>query len=210
MSAVTADRTLDVADLESDPIVQFRHWFDDAVTAGVPEPEAMSVSTVSDEGLPSARMVLLKGVDPRGFVFYTNYESDKGRELAAHPVAALVWRWYQLERQVRAGGPAERTTEEESDRYFATRPRGAQLGAWASPQSRVLAGRTDLEAALADVELRFSDRPVPRPPWWGGIRIVPRKVEFWQGRPSRLHDRLRYTRVPDGEVAGWRIERLAP
>ena len=207
MWAVTS---LDVSDLDADPIEQFRRWFDEAVTAGVPEPDAMSLATVGDGGLPSARMVLLKGVDHRGFVFYTNYGSRKGRELAARPAAALVWRWYPLERQVRVGGRAEPTAAGESDAYFATRPRGAQLGAWASPQSRVLTGRAALDEALAEVERRFEGGPVPRPPWWGGFRVVPATVEFWQGRPSRLHDRLRYRRASDTDGGDWRIERLAP
>jgi len=199
---------LEPANLDSDPTVQFRRWFDDAVAAAVPEPEAMSVASVAADGMPSSRMVLLKHVDRRGFVFYTNYGSQKGEELAARPGAALVWRWFPLERQVRVRGLAERVSDEESDAYFATRPRGAQIGAWASPQSQVLAGRDELEARVAAAEARFARGPVPRPPWWGGIRVVPGSAEFWQGRESRLHDRLRYTRVPP--AGGWRVERLAP
>ncbi len=206
--AVTGDRALDVADLEGAPTVQFQRWFDEAVAAEVPEPEAMCVSSIAVDGTPSARMVLLKHVDHRGFVFYTNYHSQKGADLEANPRAALVWRWFPLERQVRVVGAAERVSTAESDAYFATRPRGAQIGAWASPQSQVLSGRAELEAQVAEVSRRFGDGPIPRPGWWGGIRIVPETVEFWQGRRSRLHDRLRYRRL-DGD-RGWTIERLAP
>jgi pyridoxamine 5'-phosphate oxidase len=202
------DGGLDQADLDSEPTQQFQRWFDEAVAAGVPEPEAMCVASVAVDGTPSARMVLLKHVDRRGFVFYTNYRSQKGEELAAHPPTALVWRWFPLERQVRVVGIAEPAGPDESDAYFASRPRGAQIGAWASPQSQVLSGRAELENRVADVESRFRDGPIPRPPWWGGIRVVPETVEFWQGRPSRLHDRLRYRRL-DGEL-GWAVERLAP
>lgn len=205
---MSGDRGLHPSDLDADPTVQFRRWYSDALFAGVAEPEAMCLATVSNDGVPAARMVLLKGVDTRGFVFYTNYDSQKGRELAANPVAALVWRWYKLERQVRVTGRAERVTPEESDAYFATRPRGAQLGAWASPQSRRLASRAELEAAVAALEVRFAGHAVPRPGWWGGIRVIPASLEFWQGRTSRLHDRLRYSRPAPGE--SWRVERLAP
>jgi pyridoxamine 5'-phosphate oxidase len=205
---VTDERALDLADVDRDPVVQFRRWFDEAVVAGVPEPEAMCLASVAADGTPSARMVLLKQVDSRGFAFFTNYRSQKGRELAAHPRAALVWRWFPLERQVRVTGTSQLLAADESDPYFATRPRGAQIGAWASPQSEVLASRAELEARVAEVATRFGDGPIPRPPWWGGIRVVPETVEFWQGRPSRLHDRLRYRRGP-GE-SGWAIERLAP
>jgi pyridoxamine 5'-phosphate oxidase len=205
---MTAQRALDVADVDADPTVQFQRWFDEAVAAAVPEPEAMCVASVATDGTPSARMVLLKHVDRRGFVFYSNYHSQKGAELAANPRSALVWRWFALERQVRAVGAAEAVAPEESDAYFATRPRGAQIGAWASPQSQVLAGRAELEARVAEAEVRFGDGPIPRPPWWGGIRIVPETAEFWQGRRSRLHDRLRYRSLPGNN--GWVVERLAP
>lgn len=203
------DRGLDGADLDAKPTTQFQRWFNDAVAADVPEPEAMCVASVGADGTPSARMVLLKQVDGRGFVFYTNYHSQKGEELAVHPRTALVWRWFPLERQVRVVGDAELAGLEESDAYFASRPRGAQIGAWASPQSRVLSGRAELETRVAEVERRFGEGPIPRPPWWGGIRVVPETVEFWQGRPSRLHDRLRYRRAGARDGA-WVIDRLAP
>jgi pyridoxamine 5'-phosphate oxidase len=206
--AVSAPRPFSPDNLDPDPMAQFRRWFDDAAAAAVPEPEAMNVATIGDDGGPNGRMVLLKQFDDRGFVFYTNYLSQKGRELAAVPAAALTWRWFPLERQVRARGRAERVSAEESDAYFATRPRGAQIGAWASPQSQVLANRQELEAYVAEVTARFGDGPISRPPWWGGVRIVPASVEFWQGRESRLHDRLSYRRGQSGE--GWHVERLAP
>jgi pyridoxamine 5'-phosphate oxidase len=205
---VTGNQALDPADLDADPTVQFRRWFDDAVAIGVPEPEAMCVASVAADGTPSARMVLLKQVDERGFVFFTNYQSQKGQELSAHPGAALVWRWFLLERQVRVSGVAQRASSDESDAYFATRPRGAQIGAWASPQSQVLEARSDLEERVDEVANRFGDGPIPRPSWWGGIRVVPTTVEFWQGRSSRLHDRLRYCRLEAGTE--WTVERLAP
>jgi len=207
MGAMSGEKALDESDLDPDPVLQFGRWFDDAVAAGVPEPEAMCVASVGADGMPSARMVLLKQVDGRGFVFFTNYASRKGRELAANPQVALVFRWFALERQVRVGGRATHAEAAESDAYFATRPRGAQIGAWASPQSEVLAERGDLEARVAEVTRRFGDGPIPRPPGWGGIRIVPETVEFWQGRTSRLHDRLCY-RLDVSQ--GWVVERLAP
>jgi pyridoxamine 5'-phosphate oxidase len=203
---LTDDGGLYERDLAAEPIEQFTRWFAHAAAAGVPEPEAMCVATVLD-GFPSARMVLLKSFDTRGFVFFTNYQSQKGQELAAQPVAALVWRWYAVRRQVRAAGDAERVRAEESDRYFASRPRGSQLSAWASAQSTVVPDRAAIDAEMASVEARFRGVvDIPRPPWWGGIRVVPRSVEFWQNRENRLHDRLRYVRVP----SGWRVERLAP
>jgi len=186
------------------PFEQFSLWFDEALAARVPEPNAMTLATVDAAGQPSARTVLIKGYDPRGLVFFTNYESRKGLELAANPLAALLFFWQPLERQVRIEGRMERTSAEESDAYYASRPVGSRLGAWASEQSRPVT-RADLEAREAAFRQRYGDEP-PRPPHWGGYRLVPTAFEFWQGRPSRLHDRLRYQR--DGDT--WRIDRLAP
>jgi pyridoxamine 5'-phosphate oxidase len=197
---------LDPAEVASDPIEQFRTWFAAARDSGIFEPEAMTLSTVDAEGRPSSRFVLLRGLDERGFCFYTNYESAKGRQLAAHPYSALTFGWLTIHRSVRIEGRAERLSAADSDAYFASRPRGAQLGAWASPQSAVIAGREQLDAALAAAEERFAGGPVPRPEHWGGFLVRPERVEFWEGRPNRLHDRVRYER--DGD--GWRIERLAP
>ena len=197
---------LDPAEVASDPIEQFRTWFAAARDSGIFEPEAMTLSTVDAEGRPSSRFVLLRGLDERGFCFYTNYESAKGRQLAAHPYSALTFGWLAIHRSVRIEGRAERLSAAESDAYFASRPRGAQLGAWASPQSAVIAGREQLDAALAAAEERFAGGPVPRPEHWGGFLVRPERVEFWEGRPNRLHDRVRYER--DGDA--WRIERLAP
>jgi pyridoxamine 5'-phosphate oxidase len=190
----------------SDPLAQLRDWYEHAVAAGLPEPEAMALATATPDGAPSVRFVLLKGIDERGVEFYSNYESRKGRELAANPRAALAILWRPQHRQVRVEGTVERLTAEESDAYFATRPRGAQLGAWASPQSEVVRDRDVLDRALADAEERFAGAPVPRPPHWGGFLVRPERIELWQGRLNRLHDRLRYVR----EAGGWRIERLAP
>ncbi len=195
------------AQMDADPIRQFQAWFDAAVAAEHPEPNAMTVASATPDGAPSARMALLKGLDERGFVFYTNYDSRKGLELTANPRAALVFFWVLLERQVRVEGRVERVTPEESDTYFHSRPVGSQLGAWASPQSHVITGREVLEEAFRQMEQTYAGREVTRPPHWGGFRVVPQRIEFWQGRPSRLHDRIRYTREPS---AAWRMERLAP
>jgi pyridoxamine 5'-phosphate oxidase len=195
------------ADVDPDPMVQFGRWFDDAEAADLVEPSAMTLATATAEGVPSARMVLLRGVDQRGFVFYTNYESRKAAELAANPRAALVFWWGELQRQIRVEGPVERTSQQESAAYFRTRPLGSRLSAWASPQSRVIPGRAVLDQRVAELAAGHPDGDIPLPPFWGGYRLVPEVVELWQGRPNRLHDRLRYTRSADGR---WRIERLAP
>jgi pyridoxamine 5'-phosphate oxidase len=197
---------LDSADLAPDPIEQFRAWLADARDAGIYEPEGMTVSTVDADGRPASRYVLLRGLDERGYCFYTNYDSAKGRALAANPHAALTFGWLEIHRSVRVEGTVERLSAAESDAYFAARPRAAQISAWASPQSEVIAGRDELERAFADTERRFAGAEVPRPPHWGGFLVRPARVELWQGRAGRLHDRLRYER--DGD--GWRIERLAP
>jgi pyridoxamine 5'-phosphate oxidase len=201
----SATGEISAADLAPDWVSQFARWFADAVAAGLPEPNAMVLATAGADGRPSARTVLLKGCDERGFTFYTNYRSRKGGELAANPYASVVFPWFAMQRQVVACGAASPVDRVETDAYFATRPRGAQLGAWASPQSTVIAGREVLEAALGEAARRFPDR-VPPPPHWGGFRLVPQTVEYWQGRADRLHDRLRYRRTE----SGWVVERLAP
>ena len=200
--------SLDVADVDRDPFRQFACWFDDAYASKLPEVNAMTLATVGDDGRPSARIVLLKGVDARGFAFYTNRGSRKGRELDAHPHAALLFYWAELERQVRIEGRVERLSEADSDAYFAKRPRLAQVGAWASPQSEQIPDRAWLEGAFADADLLHAARgdAVPRPPHWGGYVVAPAVFEFWQGRVSRLHDRIAYRRERDG----WTIARLAP
>jgi pyridoxamine 5'-phosphate oxidase len=205
-SGFHGDRPLRRTDLLDDPIAQLRRWLDDAVAAGIPLPNAMAVATANAQGRPSVRHVLLRGIDDRGFTFYTNYESRKGRELADNPHAGLVFLWKLLDRQVNVTGTVERVDPAESDAYFATRPRDARLGAWASAQSSVLESREELDRRVAEIAERFAGDEVPRPPNWGGFVVRPVTVEFWQGRRSRLHDRFRYARGG----GGWRIDRLSP
>jgi pyridoxamine 5'-phosphate oxidase len=195
-------------DLAADWTEQFARWFADALAAGLPEPNAMIVATADRQARPSARTVLLKGYDVRGFVFYTNYASRKGTEALANPYASLVFPWFAMQRQVIVAGAVEKVSRAQTEEYFASRPRGSQLGAWASPQSQVLPDRAAVEAGLAAAIERFgADGDVPAPPHWGGLRVVPDTVEFWQGRGNRLHDRLRYRRTED---TVWVLERLAP
>jgi pyridoxamine 5'-phosphate oxidase len=199
--------SLDESAVDRDPILQFRAWFDQATEAGLAEPHAATLATASPAGRPSARVVLIRGFDDRGFVFFTNYQSRKGREIAANPFASLCFFWQPLERQVRVEGSVVVVSEADSDEYFRGRPRDSKLGAWVSNQSVAVPGREALEAEMEFIQRRFPGDEVPRPPHWGGFRIVPDAIEFWQGRPGRLHDRLVYLRSPEG---GWRIERLAP
>jgi pyridoxamine 5'-phosphate oxidase len=197
---------LDESHAAADPIAQFNAWFADAVKASLPMVNAMTLATAGADGRPSARIVLLKGVDPRGFVFYTHYESRKGDELAANPRAALLFYWIELERELRIEGAIEKTTPAESDEYFASRPLGSRLAAIASPQSAVIGARAMLEERYAEAQQRYGASP-PRPSGWGGYRVVPDVIEFWQGRPNRLHDRLVYRKSATGD---WEIVRLAP
>lgn len=196
----------DEADAAPDPIAQFQRWFDEALSAQLPEPNAMTLATATEAGVPSARIVLLKDLSGGGFVFYTNYESRKGRELAANRHAALLFHWVELERQVRIEGTVARVPAAESDDYYRVRPLGSRVGAWASMQSTVLPNREDLERRVQEAAAHLGDDP-PRPLHWGGYRLIPQRLEFWQGRPSRLHDRLEYLRGADGS---WRLQRLSP
>ncbi len=193
-------------DLDPDPFKQFAQWFNAAIEASVPEVNAMTLATVSADGQPTARIVLLKGYGQDGFVFYTNYHSEKGQHLEKNAKVALVFFWKELERQIRINGAVEKVSREESIRYFHSRPLGSQLSAWASHQSEVVDARRVLEARLSELEERFADQTIPLPTHWGGYRVKPTRLEFWQGRPNRLHDRFRYT--PQGD--GWCLERLAP
>ena len=197
---------LSATDILANPYEQFQLWFEQAVAANLLEPNAMTVATVTAEGKPSARIVLLKAVDDRGFVFYTNYNSQKGIELQHCPYAALVFLWGDLERQVRIEGKIELVSESEATSYFHSRPTSSQLGAWASDQSTIIENRSILEQKLQQLEAQYHDREIPKPPHWGGVRVIANEIEFWQGRPSRLHDRLRYQLVADK----WQIDRLAP
>jgi pyridoxamine 5'-phosphate oxidase len=194
-------------DLDPDPIKQFSNWFTAAIEAQIRDVNAMTLATAGEDAKPSLRIVLLKGFDQDGFVFFTNYESEKGKELEANPYAALGFYWIELDRQIRISGPVEKTSREESERYFHSRPIGSQLGAWASRQSKVIDARRVLDARMAEMTERYAEKPVPLPPHWGGFRVRPERFEFWQGRPNRLHDRFRYSRKADGK---WTIDRLAP
>jgi len=195
------------SDLDPDPIKQFSNWFTAAIEAGIRDVNAMSLATAGPDAKPTVRIVLLKGFDQNGFVFFTNYESEKGKQLAANPYAAMAFYWIELDRQIRISGEVEKTSREESQIYFRSRPIGSQLGAWASRQSDVIDGRRVLDARMSEMTERFANKAIPVPPHWGGYRLKPDVFEFWQGRPNRLHDRFRYTRQANGS---WLIERLAP
>jgi pyridoxamine 5'-phosphate oxidase len=199
---------IDIGDVDADPVPQWHRWHGEASEGGVAEPNAMTVASVDADGVPDARIVLVRTVDDGGLVFFTNYESVKSRQFDAVPAASAVFSWLDLHRQVRLRATVQRVSDAESDAYFASRPRASQLGAWASPQSDEIADRSVLEERVIAFDERFADQSVPRPPHWGGWRLVPFEWEFWQGRPSRLHDRIRYRR--DGVDAPWTITRLAP
>jgi pyridoxamine 5'-phosphate oxidase len=200
-------RELLETNVDPDPFKQFETWLTDAIAAQLPQPLGMALATSTPDGKPSARMVLLRGFDESGFTFFTNYDSRKARELLGNPWAALVFYWAELERQVRVEGCVGRISAAESDEYFKTRPPGSQLGAWASPQSEIIRGREQLERKFEQLLAQYADGPIPRPENWGGYRLVPESIEFWQGRANRLHDRLRYRRLASG---GWILQRLAP
>ena len=200
-------RTLDEKDVTADPVIQFNKWFDEALKAEVPEPNAMTLATTMVDFKPSARIVLLKGVEDGGFIFFTNYESRKGMELMWNPYGCLLFFWHELERQVRIEGRVEKISADASEKYFHSRPRGSQLGAAASPQSHVIENRDSLEKKMNEMEKKFDGKEIERPMHWGGYKVIPHVMEFWQGRPNRLHDRIRYTFIKQNE---WKIERLAP
>ncbi len=199
---------LDEHDIDHDPFQQFTIWYDEAVAADLPEPESMTLSTATRDGRPSARIVLLRGYDETGFCFFTNYSSQKGQELASNPYAALTFHWVELERQVRIAGRVEKLTAEESDAYFQSRPSQSRIGAWSSPQSNVIPNREILEQFFDKYQKQYSDETaIPRPEHWGGYRVIPERIEFWQGRPNRLHDRLQFSRM---DQESWTLKRLAP
>ncbi len=200
-------RSLNEADVANNPIDQFTRWWDEAIKSNIDEVNAMTLATASKAGVPAARIVLLKGYDANGFVFFTNYHSEKGRQLAENPNASLVFFWKELERQVCIEGLVIKTSDEQSDSYYQSRPAGSRIGAWASPQSDVIAGREQIENSFQDYEAKFGETFIPRPPHWGGYILKPATVEFWQGRSSRLHDRIQY-RLSSGN--SWKIQRLAP
>lgn len=207
LRAEYAQAGLNASDLDHDPLRQFQRWFEQALKAGLREPNAMVLATVNAEGTPSIRIVLLKGIDERGFVFFTNYDSRKALDLTSNPRAALNFPWIDLERQVNVIGSVVRISRQESEAYFRSRPRGNRLGAWASHQSEVIAERSVLEKRMAELESKYTGDDIPMPDYWGGYRLSPAEIEFWQGRPNRLHDRFRYSRQSDGS---WKLDRLSP